>query len=90
MGIFGRLIFILCAALAGPFPAAQEIPVVEFSVSEFVVTGDNPLPPKDSDAILAEFVGTYSGLDGLLGAVDALQARLNEAGFAFRRVILPP
>ena len=63
MGIFGRLIFILCAALAGPFPAAQEIPVVEFSVSEFVVTGDNPLPPKDSDAILAEFVGTYSGLD---------------------------
>ena len=90
MGDTLRLFGVCAAMMLASLTHAQEIPVVEFSVSEFILVGENPLAQETTDNILKEYLGTYSGLDGLLGAVDALQAGLNEHGFAFRRVILPP
>lgn len=69
---------------------AEPVPEVSFEVTAFVVEGDNPMDEAASMAVLDPFRGRYTGLDGLLAAVDALQAALNEAGHAFRRVILPP
>jgi hemolysin activation/secretion protein len=70
--------------------AAEEIPVVRFTVSGFQVSGENPVDPGETERILAGYTGDYAGLDGLLAVVDAFQAELNARGFAFRRVILPP
>ena len=84
---------VLMAAFIGAFGigvGAQEIPVVRFVVSGFEVTGENPIDPDATQAVLRDYTGEYVGLDGLLAVVDAFQAELNERGFAFRRVILPP
>ncbi len=69
--------------------AAEQVPVVRFEVTGFEVGGDNPLGRADTEAALAPFLGPHEGLEGLLAAADALQARLLEAGYAFHRVILP-
>lgn len=79
--------------LSGLQPAAlaqQRIPVATFSVKGFELAGDNPLPAGVGEAVLAEFAGEYSGVDGLLAAADAVEAELTERGFGFHRVILPP
>jgi len=60
-----------------------------FSVSEFVVTGDNPLGDR-ALAILRPYLGEQSGLEGLSAAADALEQALIDAGYSFHRVSLPP
>lgn len=70
--------------------AAEEIPVVRFSVGGFQVEGENPLSPAETDALLAPYVGDYEGLDGLLSAADELEQALAERGYSFHRVTLPP
>lgn len=85
-----RIVIVLLYCLATPAVAAEPIPVVEFTVNGFEVSGDNPLSADETAAILQDYTGTYAGLDGLLAATDALQQALNAAGFAFRRAILPP
>ncbi len=71
-------------------PAVPPTPEVRFTVSRFVVEGDNPLPEQATQAALARYAGEYSGLDGLLAAADALEQALVEAGHTFHRVSLPP
>ena len=69
--------WLLLVALAGGAGRvlAQDVPVVEFEVAGFAVTGRNPLTDPETQAVLTPFIGRYSGLDGLLAAVDALQAQ---------------
>ena len=90
---FRTLCSLTCAlalVLAVPYARAQEIPTVEIVVDGFAIEGENPLTAEATAAVLDPFRGSYAGIDGLLGATDALQSALNEAGYAFRRVILPP
>jgi hemolysin activation/secretion protein len=69
--------------------AGAPVPVVIFSVERFEVRGENPLPDAETSAILTDFAGAHEGLEGLLGAADALEASFRRAGFAFHRVNLP-
>ncbi len=78
------------ALAADPPPAAEDVPVVRFTVTGFKVEGPNPLTPEATDAILAPLAGEYAGVDGLLAAADALGAAFAEAGHTFHRVVLPP
>jgi len=89
-----RGIAVLVAALSLIFGSAaipaQEPPPVEFTVDSFVVEGANPLDQATTNAVLAPFLGKYSGLDGLLAAADALESTLQKRGNSFHRVVLPP
>lgn len=62
---------------------------LRFSVSRFVVTGDNPIGDKASK-ILQPYIGEHSGLEGLSAAADELERVIIDAGFGFHRVNLPP
>lgn len=88
--IFGTLLWLAGTAAPAQDAADADIPVVKIVVTGFEVTGDNPLGDAATNGLLNDYIGTYDGLDGVLGAVDALQSLLNEHGYAFRRVILPP
>ena len=82
----------LCLLLALPgftASAAEEIPLVTFSVKTFKVEGDNPLPTDRAQEVLNLYLGEHSGLDGLLAAADALEKELRDAGYSFHRVSLP-
>ena len=67
----------------------DEVPVVRFTISEFIVTGDNPLPVQETREILSIFLGEHEGLEGLTEAAAELQSALVKAGHSFHRVLLP-
>ncbi len=71
-------------------PGVPPTPEVRFTVSRFVIEGDNPLSEESTQAALARFTGEHAGLDGLLAAADALERAMAEAGHGFHRVSLPP
>ena len=65
-------------------------PVVRFGVTQFIVEGDNPLDPAETDGVLDRYIGEYAGIDGLLDAAEALESAIAAKGLSFRRVLLPP
>jgi len=71
-------------------PHAEDIPSVSFSVTEFNITGENPISTEKTKQTLSPFLGEHQGLDGLLEAATELEAVILNAGFSFNRVILPP
>lgn len=80
----------LATILFGPMVPAQDAPpTLRFRVTEFVVEGDNPLRPEETEKVLRGFTGQHEGLEGLLAAADALEKHLANAGYAFHRVSLP-
>ncbi|MCP4469254.1 MAG: hypothetical protein GY815_00960, partial [Gammaproteobacteria bacterium] len=79
VGICAWLVVLVCLLLPGPVPA-QEIPQVKFTVERFEVSGENPLSDAETQTILERFTGQHAGLEGLLEAVDALQAAIKERG----------
>ena len=81
------LIIVLPLILANIAVAA--LPVVEFHVSTFTIDGDNQLPEKTSNKVLAPFLGQHQGLEQLLAAAKALEQAHADQGYAFHRVILP-
>jgi len=70
--------------------SAEDIPTVNFTVSEFFVTGENPVSASETERILAPFLGEHQGLEGLIEAAAELEATILNAGFSFNRVVLPP
>ena len=62
---------------------------IEFPITGFEVTGDNPLKPEDSARVLAPFVGPAGTLGKLQQASAALDAELKRQGFAMHRATLP-
>ena len=85
-----RWLALLLASVLCVSALAETPPTVKFKVERFQIEGDNPLDPKATDATLAPFLGEYSGVDGLLGAKDALEQAYARAGYTFQRVTLPP
>ena len=69
-------------------PAAAE--EASFSVSGFVVDGENPLPADLTQATLRPFTGQHTGIERLQQAALALEEVLRNRGFGFYRVVLPP
>lgn len=69
---------------------AEEIPTVNFSVTEFNITGENPISKEKTEQALSPFLGDHQGLEGLLGAAAELEATILNAGFSLNRVVLPP
>ncbi len=84
-----RWLVSLFAMVACVSALAQTPPAVNFKVERFQIDGDNPLDPKTTETTLAPFLGDYSGIDGLLGAKDALEQAFAKAGYNFARVSLP-
>lgn len=81
MTLVGRLICVLMLLSVSPQGLAQaRTPEVQFAVSRFVVNGDNPLSAEQTTALLSQYTGEYSGLDGLLAAADELQRALAQHG----------
>lgn len=71
-------------------PAQDSIPVIRFTVTRFVVEGNNPLSAADTARVLEPFKGQHEGPEGVLAAVDALNEAIRARGFSFRRVVFPP
>ena len=90
MGEHMRALLLLGLIGLGLPAAAQDVPVVHFSVDRFIVEGDNPLDKAATERILKPFLGERQGLKDLQAAAAALQKTLGERGYAFRRVVLPP
>jgi hemolysin activation/secretion protein len=63
---------------------------VAFTVERYVVEGENPLSPQDTESILSTHRGPKHGLDELTAAAKALEAALRARGFVLYRVYLPP
>lgn len=58
-------------------------------VKRFIVEGENPLSPQQTDAVLAPHLGTHRSVDTLEAAARALEQALRDRGFSFHRVIVP-
>jgi len=82
--------FLIALMLAVPAAAQTGLPEVRFTVARFAVEGDNPLSEEQTQALLAQYTGEYSGLEGLLAAADELERALADEGYSFHRVSLPP
>lgn len=81
------------AAIAHPVHAQISAPPpaeARFTVSGYVVEGDNPLGEAQTQAALAPFVGQHEGIERLQQAATALETLLRENGYGFYRVVLPP
>ena len=90
MGVDFRAFALVLVLLWSPWGWGQNsIQPPTFSVTEFTVTGDNPLGDR-ALAILKPYLGKQSGLEGLSAAADALEQALVDAGYSFHRVSLPP
>lgn len=84
-------LLLFCGLLSVSFTmSANEVPSVNFSVSKFMVSGENPLTKSETDQLLTPFLGEHQGLEGLLEAAAELEAAILNAGFSFNRVLLPP
>lgn len=86
---------ILLASACLLFVAAAQaqsdaIPDLKFTVNGFTVTGENPLTPAETQAVLEPYAGEYAGLEGLRAATDALEQAMASNGFSFHRAVLPP
>ncbi len=82
------LLALLLVLSPGGWAQSDDQPL-RFSVTEFIVSGDNPLGDR-ALAILEPYLGEQSGLDGLSAAADVLEQALIDAGYSFHRVTLPP
>lgn len=83
------VIFLLLAIFGAASAADEAIPSFTIVVERFIVEGDNPLMESETNAVLADFIGEYDSLDGLLAAKDALEQAFSSRGFSFHRAILP-
>lgn len=77
------------AARATP-PMASAAPSPVFAIRGFRVEGDNPIPPADTQRVLAPFIRPDATLQTLQQATAALEAELRARGFGLHRVALPP
>lgn len=76
------------AGSPAPTPSAADEP--RFQVDRFEVEGNNPIGDAAAQRALQGFTGPSVSLDRLRAAAEALERALQEAGFGFYRVILPP
>ncbi len=87
----------LCAASASQAQTASSPPAApaateeaSFTITGFVVEGENPLPANLTQATLQPYLGQHSGIERLQQAALALEEVLRSRGFGFYRVVLPP
>ena len=76
------------APQALPAMSAPAKPV--FAIRGFQISGDNPLPASDTTRVLAPFLRTDATIETLQKATAALEASLQQSGYALHRVVLPP
>lgn len=62
-------------------------PILE--VKRFIVEGDNPLSPEETQTILAPHLGVHKSLTTIEAAASALEQVLRDRGYSFHRVIVP-
>lgn len=66
---------------------AGSAPILE--VKRFIIEGENPLSPQETDAILAPHLGSHQSLTTIEAAASALEQALRSRGYSFHRVIVP-
>lgn len=79
----------LCTVTSSGWCQAPAGDTVLLEVRRFVIEGDNPLSPRETDAILAPHLGQHRNIKTLEAAATALEAVLRERGYSFHRVIVP-
>jgi hemolysin activation/secretion protein len=86
------IVCLACSAQAQTVPAAATAVDEEasFSVTGFVVEGENPLSEALTESALTPYVGLHHGIERLQQAATALETVLRSQGFGFYRVVLPP
>lgn len=85
----GLALVTLCFATSSGWCQAPAGDTVLLEVKRFVIEGDNPLSPQETDEILAPHLGPHKSLKSLEAAATALEAALRERGYSFHRVIVP-
>ena len=86
-----RVLCILFPAILSSFSAAFS-PLAygqNFQVTQYKVLGNNLVSDEEVDSILAPFLGTHDGLDGLYEAKDTLENYFASKGYSFYRAVLP-
>ena len=64
------------AASKSAMPGAESVPVFRFTISGFVIEGDNPLSTEEGREVLAPFLGDHEGISALHAAAETLATRL--------------
>lgn len=90
LGTALALTTLLLAAAAPQARGPDEGDVVYFTVERITVTGDNPLPAEETEALLRPYLGEQAGLLGLQNAAAALEEAMRAQGYSFHRVVIPP
>lgn len=77
--------------LPSTFAIANDLlfPQPNIQVDRFALQGENPLSAKETDALLANYLGEHQGIEGIEAAANALENALKKAGFPFFRVRVP-
>ncbi|MGI9315828.1 MAG: ShlB/FhaC/HecB family hemolysin secretion/activation protein [bacterium] len=63
---------------------------VQFTVDGFIIEGNNPISESETNAVLKPYTGVHNGIEKLRQAATALEAEINQKGYDFHRVTLPP
>ena len=63
---------------------------VSFEVDKFELDGESPIGLEETQQILQEFLGAHEGIEKLRSAASALETAIQDQGFSFHRVNLPP
>ena len=84
-----QLLLVLLSFITAPLSIAQDAVDINFSISKFVVEGDNPLGDDALD-LLNPYLGKHIGLDRLSAATEELTEAMASEGYSFHRVVLPP
>ena len=61
-----------------------------FNVTDIRIEGDNPLPDAQVKQLLQPYLGEQEGFLGLQTAAEALEELLQQRGYAFHKVVIPP
>lgn len=66
------------------------IPKLKITVDGYKVTGFNPLSERATEKIVNEFTGTFSDLEAIRAAADALERAIHAKGYTLQEVAVPP
>lgn len=83
------VVSILLLLLSTTGIASELLSSMKIQVNHFEVMGDNPLSAKETNELLANYLGEHQGIEGIEAAASELESALAQAGFQFFRVLVP-
>ncbi len=79
---------IAASAVPAQTPPAEQA-TLTLDITRFAIEGDNPLPERETEAVLRPHLGEHHDLATIEAAASALEQAIRARGHSFHRVIVP-